>query len=56
MAVAKSLGMLETEEAGRGAVGMIWRKWDLLRNSEGLEREVVRDGVKNSPGKQGEVP
>ena len=35
--------MLDIEAAGRGAVGVIWRKWDLslLRNSEGLGREVV---------------
>ena len=38
---------------GWGGTIQMSRKWDLslFRKSEGLGREVVGDGVKNSPGK-----
>ena len=56
--MARSLGMLGLLTAGRGGMVEMWRKWvfSLFRKSEGLGREVVGDGVKNSPGKRRVVP
>ena len=51
-------GMLAFFVVGVGGVGLTCRKCDfsVLRNSEGSGREVVGDGVKNSPGKWRVVP
>ena len=43
---------------GQDEIGLTCRKWDfnVLRKSQGSSREVVEDGVKNSPGKRRVVP
>ena len=52
-AVARSLGMLDLVTAGRGEMGEMCQKTDLslVRKTEGLCREVARDGLRYSPGK-----
>jgi len=58
VAVARSFGMLDLLTAGRGEMRVMCQKWalSLLLKSAGSGREVVGDGVKNSPGRQMVVP